>query len=101
MANKVDIKDLPEAIGAPAAICSALIRGGLLGYTDGKIISQDAIEDYKKYLTQWSTNLSPRRYPVDQLPTPEGLAGGEQPASTQTEVIIAPGVDPLDAKKTT
>lgn len=90
----VALEKLPTEIGAPVPVCNALLRSGLLGYNNKWGVQKESIEHYKNYLTQWRNDLSPRRYPLNQIPVPKNLSGGDQPVLTRTETIIAPGTDP-------
>lgn len=97
MSDRIDLEELARKVNAPVAVTAALLRSGLLGYTTEGQVPEEAIEHFKLYWTQWRSELGRRQYPTDQLPTPPGLVGGEQPLSTQTDMVIAAGADPVEA----
>jgi len=79
-------------------VLNALIRSGLLGYTQSNMVSDQAILQYERYGTQWS--IDKRFGPVERtvgedvyerLPAIDGI--GPQPPATQTYMRISPPND--------
>jgi len=88
-------KKARNKLGVSEPVLNALIRSGLLGYTQGGMVSDQAILSYERYGTQWgvdgrygSTTRMLEDETYESLPTIEGI--GPQPPAIQTYMSVSP-----------
>ena len=68
-----NIAQIAKTLDIPEVVVIGLIHSGLLGAGDHKgNPTKDAIDQYKKYGTQWSPRQQSRFDPYDGIPDPEG-----------------------------
>jgi hypothetical protein len=89
----LNLEDARNRLGAPPDVFNALLNSGLLGYWDAAGIPAEGVEHFERFGTQWRPEIADRTLgpdPYQNLPTPPGISGGDQPPDTLTEVQIAP-----------